>query len=97
MARSDSDPIVEAAKDQARVRLNAAEAAADAARELASVSALPMAALNRPTEDVLGNALPDDDAEARIQQREAIAIRATRVDVDVARVQRGLPPLYADK
>lgn len=94
---TDKDPVVEAAKEQAAERVSAAEAAADAARELAELAGKPMAALNRPTEDVLGNKLPDDPDEARQQQREAVAIRQQRVEVDVARAQRGLAPKYATK
>lgn len=91
------DPAVAAARDQANAKLSAAEAAADTARELAELAGTPMAPLNRPTEDVLGRELPKDPDEARIQQREAHAIRDQRVAVDTARVQRGLEPKYADK
>jgi len=83
------------AKTQAKANAKAADLAADTARELAELAGTPMAAINRPTEDALGRELPDDVDAARIQQREAVAIREQRVAVDVARVQRGLSPKYA--
>lgn len=90
-----AEETTKAAREQAAARVDGAEAAADAARELAELAGKPMAALNRPTEDVLGNKLPDDPDEARAQQRQAHLIREQRVAVDVARVQRGLAPKYA--
>jgi hypothetical protein len=90
-----ADPIVQEAKTQAKAKVTAADAAADTARELAKLAGTPMTAINPPTEDVLGRALPDDPDERRIQQVEAHAIRDQRVAVDVARTQRGLPTKYA--
>jgi len=92
-----ADPIVKEAKAQAEAKVAAADAAADTARELAELAGKPMVALNRPAQDVIGRDLPDDVDEARAQQREAVAIRQGRVEVDVARTQRGLPTKYADK
>lgn len=89
------DPIVAEAKTQAKAKATSADLAADTARELASLAGKPMVALNRPVEDVIGRKLPKDPEEARIQEREAIAIRDQRVAVDTARTQRGLPPKYA--
>jgi hypothetical protein len=93
----DEAEVVEQAKEQAEAKASSADLAADAAHELLSLAGVPMAPLNAPTQDVLGRDLPADIDKARTQQREAAAIRDTRVQVDVARAQRGLPPKYATK
>jgi hypothetical protein len=93
--KKGDDPVIAAAKEQADARVSAADAAGDTAHELAELAGTPMVAINRATEDVLGRKLPDDPDKARAQQREAQAIRQSHVEVDVARVQRGLPPKYA--
>jgi hypothetical protein len=48
------------------------------------------------THDVIGRKLSDDPDKRRAQQREATAIRQGRVEEDVARVNRGLAPKWAD-
>jgi hypothetical protein len=90
-----ADPIVKAAKAQAQEEATAADVAADTARELLELASVPMKSLTRPAQDVLGRDLPEDDDEARAQQREAALIREQRIAIDVARTQRGLPTKYA--
>lgn len=90
-----ADDVTKDAQDQANAKATSSKLAADTAAELAELAGTPMAALNRPVEDVLGRKLAKDPDKARAQQREAIAIRDQRVAIDVARTQRGLPTKYA--
>lgn len=83
------------AVDVAEVREDTAKLAADAAGELAKLAELPMRPLNEPAQDALGRPLVGELDERRQQQRAAVAIRQQRVEIDVARVQRGLAPKYA--
>lgn len=94
-------PSAEEATDMRKAELAARETAAKADAKTAaageSIAHLQPVGLGpRPTHDVIGRKLhPTDDAKRREQQREATLLRQKRVEEDVDRVNRGLPPKYA--